>query len=775
MSKEVLDAQVWLNSTYGKDSRYIRVKETGYPGTATSKALISALQIELGLSSVTGNFGNMTSKACDVNPLDTGSTGNKVKLLQYGLYCKGYNPRNTDGVFNQHTQNALKSIQQDAGLSENQISTAAKGLQMKAVLGPDEYKKVSRGDSKIREMQQELNRRYLDYTGLRPCDGIYSRGTNAALIYALQAEEHLPTSVANGNFGVTTRKCCPEIPYTQAQKDYHGKAYNSESITRFIKLVQFTLYCVGHDRYSALPFNGSKYDPGKFNGEFNNSTREALHKFQRDAALPVRDRIGIDEWMALLVSTGNPDRAGDVCDCASRITPAIAAQLKEAKYKLVGRYLTGDIVVKNTRVAKNLLRPEMEVIFKAKLRLFVIFQDARQYYTENPDEENIVNYFTQKRGYADAEKAFSAAKSLGVPRNEIIYFTVDYDFMEDQVKSKIIPYFKGINEYAKEARNIFRIGIYGSRNTCSLVKNEGYSVSSFVSDLSTGYSGNMGYPLPDDWAFDQIKEYGPSSSVSIGIDKNVSSGRYEGFNDFEKVHDNEWDQILNNGRACMLIEGPKGPYPDDKSKLKGYWAKVKRADGKFEAKYPMYDGIPVGAFYSRRDINPNRDDSKGDQIRYVYFRDVGGRLNAGYIDESSLINYPNEGKGKFVYHYFGGTEVWRDSDGKQATLIPRDLYLSEELTPETIKVHFLVTSALKCYNQDSDYYSDLLPGTKIEILESSSTGESYPHWIQCTAKMIPGSNTWESLIPGEPYGFVDLGFEMGVMPHNRSLITGISK
>ncbi|MEV3153748.1 peptidoglycan-binding domain-containing protein [Paenibacillus larvae] len=117
MSKEVLDAQVWLNSTYGKDSRYIRVKETGYPGTATSKALISALQIELGLSSVTGNFGNMTSKACDVNPLDTGSTGNKVKLLQYGLYCKGYNPRNTDGVFNQHTQNALKSIQQDAGLS----------------------------------------------------------------------------------------------------------------------------------------------------------------------------------------------------------------------------------------------------------------------------------------------------------------------------------------------------------------------------------------------------------------------------------------------------------------------------------------------------------------------------------------------------------------------------------------------------------------------------------------------------------------------------------
>jgi len=770
MSQEVLDAQIWLNSTYEKDSRYIHVDETGYPGTATSKALVSALQIELGLSSVTGNFGDMTSDACDANPLDIGSTGNKVKLLQYGLYCKGYNPQSTDGVFNQYTQNALKSIQQDAGLAENQISTVAKGLQMKAVLGLDEYKKVSRGDSKIREMQQELNRRYLNYTGLRPCDGIYSRGTNAALIYALQAEEHLPTSVANGNFGVTTKKCCPEIPYTQAQKDYQGIAYNSESITRFIKLVQFTLYCIGHDRYSALPFNGSKYDPGEFNGEFNNSTREALHKFQRHVALPVRDSIGIDEWMALLVSTGNPDRAGDVCDCASRITPAIAAQLKVAGYKLVGRYLTGDIVVNNTRVAKNLLRTEMADIFKAGLSLFLIFQDARQYYTENPDEEDIVNYFTQARGYADAEKAFSAAKSLGVPRKEIIYFTVDYDFMEDQVKSKIIPYFKGVNEYAKEAGNIFRIGIYGSRNTCSLVKNEGYSVSSFVSDLSTGYSGNMGYPLPDDWAFDQIKEYSPSSSVSIGIDKNVRSGRYEGFDDFiEEKDDNEWDLIRENGSAYVLTDGPKGSYPDDESKLPVYWAKVKTSDGKFEAKYPMYDGIQVGAFYSRRDINPNRDDSKGDQIRYVYFRDVGGRLNAGYIDESSLIIYPHEENGRFRYYFFGGTEVWRDENGKDAFLNPLNSVDAD------MKFHFLVTSTLKCYTKNSIRADDLLPGTKIEIFASTSTGKNYPHWIQSTAKMLPGSNTWENLIPGEPYGFVDLGFEMGVMPHNRSLITGISK
>lgn len=32
-------------------------------------------------------------------------------------------------------------------------------------------------------------------------------------------------------------------------------------------------------------------------------------------------------------------------------------------------------------------------------------------------------------------------------------------------------------------------------------------MSSFVADMSTGYSGNMGYPMPANWAFDQILEF----------------------------------------------------------------------------------------------------------------------------------------------------------------------------------------------------------------------------------------------------------------------------
>lgn len=90
MSDIVKEAQQWLNATYAGKSGFIQVPDTGIPGTRTSESFVSAMQIELGMSSVTGYFGDFTSQKCDEAPLTVGSTGNRVKLLQYGLYCKGY-------------------------------------------------------------------------------------------------------------------------------------------------------------------------------------------------------------------------------------------------------------------------------------------------------------------------------------------------------------------------------------------------------------------------------------------------------------------------------------------------------------------------------------------------------------------------------------------------------------------------------------------------------------------------------------------------------------
>ena len=234
MSQEVLEAQQWLNTTYGGTAGYIYVNETGLPGTATSLALVSALQIELGIPEPTGNFGPATMTASDTNPLSTGSTGNRVKILQHGFWCKGYNPGIVDGSFGSTTLSQLQLIQQQAGLTGSQVSNIAAGMQMKAVLGVDEYVLLNHGDPVIRGIQQTLNQRYLDYTGLKPTDGIFSRGTVTALIFAIQAEQKMPIGTANGNFGPMTQSLVPDIPYQMQQTDYYGNYYNSTSIEAFI-------------------------------------------------------------------------------------------------------------------------------------------------------------------------------------------------------------------------------------------------------------------------------------------------------------------------------------------------------------------------------------------------------------------------------------------------------------------------------------------------------------------------------------------------------------
>lgn len=532
-NQNVIDAQTWLNNTYSGRAGYTPIDVDGVSYSTTFITLVKAFQIELGFpeSKITGTFGSQTKAASPTFEINKTNNNNMVRILQYGLRCKGYYDTNVTGKFDNATQSQIVKLQQDAGLSDSQISKKATPLVLQAALSTEIYILAEGGNSRVQEVQRALNRDYLDYIGIQPCDGIFGPNTADSLITALQACEGLPRRedvssdddvYANGCFGNTTKKCCPSIPYNGSAKKYGGASYTSGEITEFTKLLQYSLCCL----------KPSEYDPGSFNGTLNSSTVSALKKFQKDVALSQTGNVGINEWMALLVSTGNPERPGTAIDCSARLTAEKAAALKNAGYTTVGRYLTGDLVIGGKRVAKNLLRGEMQTIFDAGLNLFVIFQDAREGFAQHPDTETYEDlckvYFTGGRGYSDAEKAFSVAKTLGVPRGEIIYFTVDYDFVKSEVNNKILPYFEGIKDYADSHNNEYRIGIYSARNTCKIVSDAGYSESSFVSDMSTGYSGNKGYPLPDDWAFDQIQETDSfySSDGSFAIDKDVVSGRY---------------------------------------------------------------------------------------------------------------------------------------------------------------------------------------------------------------------------------------------------------
>ncbi|ADI12918.1 hypothetical protein SBI_09800 [Streptomyces bingchenggensis BCW-1] len=171
---------------------------------------------------------------------------------------------------------------------------------------------------------------------------------------------------------------------------------------------------------------------------------------------------------------GGQARQGEACDGVTKITPARAQALKDAGYKYIGRHL----------------------------------------------------YYSVEQGAADCLHAAAKAEEHGYKPGSRIYFAVDYDAVNDKVTSYILPYFRSIKEQMGRLGSPYKIGVYGPRNACSRISEEGYADTRFVSDMSSGFSGNLGYAMPENWAFGQIvTKWVGSGNGRIEIDNNIASGR----------------------------------------------------------------------------------------------------------------------------------------------------------------------------------------------------------------------------------------------------------
>lgn len=538
MDQMVKTTQEWLNRTYGNDSRFNIIPTNGETGCTTIYALIRALQIELGIQYTADSFGPSTQSLfkqrypSGIIQQEYPSTfeSNIYGIIQGALWCKGYSTGSSDITkhFYGGTGNAIIKLKKDAGMS-NPDSSVTLNV-MIALLSMNQYVTLIDygGTDEIREIQQRLNQNYEDYIGLIPCDGVYGRQMNLALITVMQAIEGLSPLEATGYFGDTTKRLCPILPDTaNVLEKYKENAA--------VKLLRYALCC-----------NGYSIDISS--EEFDSTLVSKIKEFQQHYILTVTGTANLDTWMSLLLSKGNPDRSAKACDCATILTQGKATSLYNAGYRFVGRYLTGTVGIAHE--PKSLTKGELFNIFNAGLNVFAIYQD----------NDPSVEYYNLMQGAADATKAIKAAKELGIPYGEIIYFAVDYDVMDGQVTSNIFPYFLGIANVMKSNLNIYKVGVYGARNVCSRMSKANLSCSSFVSDMSTGFSGNMGYPIPSDWAFDQFHEYMFSSTDGeFGLDKDAYSGRYSGFNKLinhidDEVQDEETDKlILEKARKFLNV------------------------------------------------------------------------------------------------------------------------------------------------------------------------------------------------------------------------------
>ncbi|QIM17974.1 DUF1906 domain-containing protein [Leucobacter coleopterorum] len=506
MDTQVLASQQFLNKAYAGVAGYVAAPENGKTGWPTMFALTRALQIELGVSPRSDGFGPATTAAFTSQVGTLSSSSNKPRIswiLQCALWCKGYNGGVVGDTWGSTVGASVASVRSDLGLS---IAQTVDVKLMRSLLTMDAYVLLSGGTASIREGQRWLNGKYMnrqDFTVV-PCDGLFTRSLQQAVMYAIQYELGMADGTANGNFGPGTQTGL------KAQASFGPGA--TDGAKNFVRLCQI-----------ALAGNGYSVT---INGVCSQQMINQITAFQEFMEISATGTVDFGTWAALLVSTGDPNRAVTGFDTSTPITPAFATARWNEGYRLAGRYLT---------VAGQAIAPgELETLFDHGLKLLPIFQN----YNNGPD------YFTYAIGYDHGQQAAIRARQLGFSEGIMIFFAVDYDATGDEASSIVLDYFDGVKAgLAISLYYNYRVGVYGTRNVCRIVQEAGRAEGIWVSAMSTGYSGNLGFPMPQNWMYSQIQEL-----HSINIDKNQVSSRAQPVNSTQirsvpRIDDN-WNSLF---------------------------------------------------------------------------------------------------------------------------------------------------------------------------------------------------------------------------------------
>ena len=355
-----------------------------------------------------------------------------------------------------------------------------------------------------------------------------------------------------------------------------------------------------------LYFNG--YNPGRFDGVFDSTTESKVSEFQEfygltGIGLVTKGKVNVSTMKSLLTSKGDTNRAAKACDCATVLNKQQALDIKNAGYTHVGRYLTGSVGKEHT--PKYLTSTEVKNIENAGLSVFPIYQDGGYE----------LNYFKDpSQGSVDAQTAILAAERIGIPSGTTIYFAVDFDCYSYQIDTFIIPYFEQIHMIFFSSTNDknYKVGIYAPRYVCTKVYEAGLASKSFVADMSTGFSCNLGYSMPKNWAFDQFCELNSfSSSPSFPLDKDAYSGRDTGFKKFDAVSTKTDEEIAQeNLRAKVKIA--RNQYVYNVMEPLGYLNKIMHVGVEYDKEISLGTMMsPQGAIDISTKISTSLESSTG--------------------------------------------------------------------------------------------------------------------------------------------------------------------
>lgn len=481
MDTQVLEFQQWMNTTYKNHREWKGSPEDGKHGGKTVFSMIQALQAEIGYDNLSGNFGSGTLASVPLMKIGR-NFDNFTVILKGSLWRAGYAAGHIFSEINEDTVNAIKKIQKDIGIQQNgQVD----GYLWKALMTTDGYVTTwSGGSETLRKAQQELNKITVygynfakDYlAGYLPCDGLGGRKLSTSIIKLIQARLGYSPSTATGNLGPATQSALPNLD-------------NQTSF--FTKIARIALLA-------------NTYNLDSTSEEWSSDLTLALKQFQSDMNLVTNGKLNFETWMALLISYGDKNRPFKGIDTRFELTQERIDVIKGMGVEIVGRYINGTDF-------KVLRTDEPRRIIDNNLKLIPIYQESG----------DSINYFNYELGVYQGKNATHQLLKFGIPYGSTVYFAVDFDAQQHEIISNIIPYFKGVKSEMKG----FSVGVYGTRNVCEMVIKNGYAKLAFVSNMSSGYSGNLGFKMPNQWAFDQFDEI---SIDDWGIDKLSVSGKDSG-------------------------------------------------------------------------------------------------------------------------------------------------------------------------------------------------------------------------------------------------------
>jgi peptidoglycan hydrolase-like protein with peptidoglycan-binding domain len=486
----------------GLAAGYVRCREDGRTGWSTVLSLTQGLQHELGISPTVRNFGQGTFQAVKDRALrpEFETNSHILSIYNLALWCKGYSATSPHYVWSSTSSQSLQELIADMGLTDATLNNDLWARVVRGLLRMDQFRLVPGGDPTVSAIQRRLNFRYvyqraIPAMNLVPCDGIYSRDVQTGLMMAIQYNVGIAPASINGNFG----------PATQAGLRSTG----SGTLTGDLRYL-FRSACY----VNSPTYNGPQevhYQTSDLETDTATPTHTAwLRAFQQFSQIPVTGTNDYVTWAQLLVSTGDSTRPATGCDCVTEITLERGQQLYAAGYRIVGRYLDEHLKPGDDGYLGKALKPgELANIFAAGLRMYPIFQY---------NGTQLAN-FTYAKGYDQGGIADAKARGYGIPQGTCIYFAVDYDALDIDVDTNIIPYFTGVRTAFLEHGSYYEFGVYGARNICTRVSKELGARWSFVSGMSWGYSGNLGFPLPANWSINQIREY--QFRPGWGLDHNV--------------------------------------------------------------------------------------------------------------------------------------------------------------------------------------------------------------------------------------------------------------